>query len=504
MPRQTDPAPEPEVDEEGTQAEEETAAPPQTDPEAPEEAAVDEEPEDDGPLLVIEDVDEPEAAEEAPDVEPVPEEPASPPVPAGLLRDPVAVDASADGVVWILDASRRALIGMRREPGDAGAVPLVGLPDGQPVDFAFAPGGQSFYVLTHAPAAVWRLDTSGRRNGKTLPVPFRGVSEHSQRLAVDALGQVFVVGRYQGHVLRYSADGAFRGSYGGARVKETLDLATGADGRTWVLDAEAPFLLCFDRDGWLLGRRLAPGPRQSDISMPVRIAAGLSWREPDRETPLRLFGLEFRGVRVYAMNADGVLRRPKFFGGAERTGGPFRKPVDMAVADRCRFGVLDQALNKITLYWAAEPEGFRQWDRHLPDAAEGERIKPQLLTFDPLNGDAYVYDAVARTIARYDAITTRDTAVNKTGHIGGRGEAPGRFMDVVGMAVDAAGVLWVLDAERRDLQWFDARQDGLSHMGAYPLTEIRGDLTGVAVTPTGLVLVLSGEGELYAYRPVLP
>ena len=192
------------------------------------------------------------------------------------FQDPVAIAATPDGALWVVDAGTGEVVvlengAVTRRIGGSGTGDDAFL---DPVDLD-PTNGQALFVADRAGGAIVRVTAEGRV-AQRIPVPDVDPAQplrptarsagRGQPVAVAAApdGGLYVVDGGRRHVLRLDAEGAVQRVLGAGRLADPVDLAVGDDGVLWVADAGRNRVESFDGFG-------GPGPSTYAYDEPGRI-----------------------------------------------------------------------------------------------------------------------------------------------------------------------------------------------------------------------------------------
>ena len=177
------------------------------------------------------------------------------------FQDPVAIAATPDGAVWVLDAGTGEVVVLQggvvtRRIGGSGTGDDAFL---DPVDLD-PTNGQTLFVADRAGGAVVRVTAEGRV-AQQIPVPDLDPAQplrqslrsarRGQPIAVVAApdGGLYVVDGGRRHVLHLDAEGNAQRVLGAGLLSDPVDLAVADDGTLWVADAGRSLAQSFDRFG---------------------------------------------------------------------------------------------------------------------------------------------------------------------------------------------------------------------------------------------------------------
>jgi DNA-binding beta-propeller fold protein YncE len=257
-------------------------------------------------------------------------------------------------------------------------------------------------------------------------------------VCVDAAGRVFLYARYDHAVLAYDRDGAFLRSWGKEIFGRSHGITAGSDGAIYCVDDGAHAVRKFSPDGELLLTLGTPNePAQTGYdgkdSQTIRCSAGPFNRctslgvAPNGD----LYVADGYGnARVHHFSARGELLRS--WGEPGRGPGQFRIPHGIYVLRDGRVLVADRENHRIQFF---DPEGtyLEEWtDLQRPCAIDVDaqgRIYVAELLFGDRSGRVSVFEPSGRLMARW----------------GEYGTEAGKFIAPHGIAVDAAGDVYVAE-----------------------------------------------------------
>jgi DNA-binding beta-propeller fold protein YncE len=190
------------------------------------------------------------------------------------LKTPVALAVGRDDVVHVLDAGRRAVVLYRafRPIGEIS----VGEPEEKLNGLAVDPYTNQIYVLSKSKARVRRYSRSGQLLSE-FGAPIRGLPsklEAPLRLRLSPTREVWVIDREGNSVVRFSESGRFIARTGGIELGSPLQVAAGSHGGFAVLDRGKYQVTRFDRDGWIRARFGSEGSKSGQFEEPIDLAMG--------------------------------------------------------------------------------------------------------------------------------------------------------------------------------------------------------------------------------------
>ena len=242
-------------------------------------------------------------------------------------------------------------------------------------------------------------------------------------IAVGPQGDVFVSDAGKKAVAVFDAGGRFRAWWGEGLLQDPSDLAPAPDGGLYVMDAGRSRLVRFDANGKPAG--------ELGETAGLYGSRGLAW------TPTGELAIADTGSnRIVILSTSGELVRS--FGTQGAGIGQLDQPADLAVAPDGSIFVADTLLNKRLQVFSGEGTVLRQWA--VPWASDflapAMAIAPQgrLYMADPDRGRVWEYAQDGSTVVWW---------------------AGGNMRRPVGLAVDAAGRIYVLDGETRTIYIFE-------------------------------------------------
>lgn len=184
-----------------------------------------------------------------------------PPPARGLFQDPVAIAATPDGTIWVVDAGSAEVIALRdgivvRRIGGSGTGDDAFI---DPVDVD-PTNGHTIFVADRAAGTIVRVTAEGRV-AQSIPVPdvdpAQPIRQSSRReargqptaVAVAPDGGLYVIDAGRRHVLRLDAEGAVERVLGAGILSDPVDLAVDDEGTVWVADVGRGVVQSFDAFG---------------------------------------------------------------------------------------------------------------------------------------------------------------------------------------------------------------------------------------------------------------
>ena len=236
---------------------------------------------------------------------------------------------------------------------------------------------------------------------------------HTNDVAVDSQGTVYVTQRDGPPVLAFDASGAYQGAVGEGLLADPSGICTTADDHILVADRDTHQVLKLDAQGTVLLRLGEPGVAK--LHAPFNHPSGVAVA-PNGDI---LVADGFGNSCVHRFSADGGLLRSWGSPGAAR--GQFSIPNGLWVDDHDRVYVADRDNNRLQVF-DGEGRFLAQW---------GDLFRPLAVWGDPA-GRIYVTDQVPRL-----------SVFTAEGRLLSRGKAPDAGQ---GMCGDAQGNLYFTGA----------------------------------------------------------
>jgi tripartite motif-containing protein 71 len=377
----------------------------------------------------------------------------------------------------------------------------------------FSPNGNGGYSF------IAKFGSSGSGDGQ-----FGEIAD----LAVDAVGNVYVVDNARYRVQKFGPTGEFLakfGSYGNGNGQfwSPEGVAVDAEGLVYVSDDDRQNVQKFkmNPDGTYsyLGTLLSGyGTEDGKLSSPSGLAI---------DPAGNVFIAERLNHRVQQITATGAYVSK--LGAQGFTDGTFNQPLDVAVGpDGALVVVSDTRIQKFTNAGVFVTKlgvdgttagnfngpAFVTTDAnnhvYVTDAynhrvqkfdangvlltqfgsygsGDGQFLRPNGIVVDPSTGDVYVSDADQARIQKFTLSSNGIYAFALK--FGTKGEENGQLDEPVGMAFDAAGNLWVADRWNNRVQKFSTAGVFLSSVNT------SGQINGRFFEPTGIAI--DGAGHLY-------
>ncbi len=395
----------------------------------------------------------------------------------GDFQGLIKVASAPDGTLLALDAQSRLVHRFDRWLTRQPSYTVPGEPANLPVDLAPHPRG---VLVLLQDGQVIVFDAKGHP-GEALPslaASKLGVQPgRASTLHVEPDGDTLVLFGATGLIARYTPEGRLYGVRGpGLRAGTSVH----ADGQGRVLswDADQGLTLC-DAAGW----------RTAQLNLPVS-AGGM-----------------FSGASAIALAPDGsavvisdpkqkVIRRyelpgtGKFvvFGQPGSNPGQFESITSLAMDEAGRTWAVDAEAHRLSVF---NPDGTLLATVTGAGRTSSDLIEPTLVAAG--TDFTFVVDADRFEVKKFRLDAAARTLVH-AGTTGGKGNAPGQVRAPVALGVDRAGLLYVVDGSRQDLQVIDYRGSSAVTILVKPMKDLGLEsLRGGTVAPDGQVWVTSGD-----------
>ncbi len=324
---------------------------------------------------------------------------------------------------------------------------------------------------------VFQTCTSGCQPG--LAGAGAGQFDHPAGVAVDAVGNVYVVDQYNGRIQKFDSDGSYLGgwgSVGGAdgQFSYPQGAAVDSSGNVYVADAWNHRIQKFDGNGSFQTKWGSAGAAAGQFDYPGGMsvdAAGNVYVADRGNHRIQKFGV--------SPDAPPFLDEWGSFGsGADQ----FKGPVDVAVDASGNVYVADVSNYRVSKF---DRTGafLRTWGYGVQDgsatfqictsapcqagiegSATGQMGGPVGVAVDP-SGNVYVSDSWNFRVQKFDSDG------NYLTQWGTRGAGDGQFGGPTGIATDTAGNVYVADASTYRIQKFDSGGGFLAKWGALGVNE---------------------------------
>lgn len=282
----------------------------------------------------------------------------------------------------------------------------------------------------------------------TIGGPGEGVGEFAAPFDVTIHGgRLYVGDSNHNRVQVFDLDGTFRFQFGGTgsadgRFRRNRGIGSTPPGVLpaviYVTDAKNDRVQAFDPDGAHRASWGSIGQGDAEFFRPRGVAVG-----PDGSVVV----CDADNHRIKLHAADLSLRR--IVGGRGEGDGEFHAPFDVAIDADGRILVVDTFNQRVQVFDAA---GDHRGQIGGPGTGVGEFVKPWSIAVGP-DGSIFVGDTrdATHTLERVHHF---DAAGNPLSTFGEWGTGPGQMRQPAGLAVDAAGRVYVADADNhRIMVW---------------------------------------------------
>ena len=239
-------------------------------------------------------------------------------------------------------------------------------------------------------------------------------------VAVDPVGNVYVVDTGNKRVDEFGADGKFVRTFGGpgdgnGKFQEPVSAVVNPAGELVVLDATTGWIERFSIKGAFLGQFAGP-------------SAGFYHPRSIAVDPLGNYYVADTGTgHIVVFDSKGKL--VKRLGGAQKSEGKAAQPVGVAVDSQGTLYVTDTANSWLTHY-DANYQVLQRWALSDFNSIKGAQVAIGI------DGSVYVSDPGNHRVVHYDA---QGKPLDQLG-------PPGQLKEPVGVAVDFNGQIYVVDA----------------------------------------------------------
>lgn len=394
------------------------------------------------------------------------------------------------GTVFALDLRQRSI---QRFDRFHRRLPTWTVPDeGEAVDLAAHPLG---LVLLMADGSLRVLGEDGELIHSIAGPAASGLVDRldaAHRLSVDHAGVILATFPRSQVLARWWPDGSPGGILGTALI-ERMQLH--ADGRGRILAYEpGQRLFIHDAQGW------------RTQAIPVAQSAGGMIERPGPLAVSKDGGLaavlDLRRYAVGLIDLDKPDVPPLLFGQRGSGNGQFEDLSALSIDGQRRIYVADRRNRRISVFTADGQFSFR-FGEYERGRNPHEIQDPAQIAVTDAGDMLFIYDRRLFEVQKFRLDHEQATATHVT-NAGGRGNSLGQFRDPVEMLCDRAGLLYVADGGRNDLQVIDFRGNMAHPLAAVPAADhqMRG-LDGMALSPDGLpMLTYRGQMVALGWRPV--
>ncbi len=212
-------------------------------------------------------------------------------------------------------------------------------------------------------------------------------------------------------------------------LNQPTDMVMDAQGRLLIADSEAGAIVVLNREtggSWFVSERVVI----PQIKLPLAIAASPDLLFISDLSSDKVFTLSYTFEVVNTIHAEEMQR-----------------PGDLCYDSFAkRLLIADPPANRIFIH---DPSGT-QLAQIGPEGSTQSRLQnPISMTVNPVNGDLFVVDAIARKVKHYD------TDLNFISSFGEYDQVPGSFAFPKGIAHAGDGTLFIADAAFGNIQMFD-------------------------------------------------
>jgi len=294
-------------------------------------------------------------------------------------------------------------------------------------------------------------------------------------VAVAPDGTVYVADTYNHRIQRFSASGAFLGTWGArgsgdGQFDRPHGVAVAPDGTVYVADTYNHRIQRFSADGTFLGKWGSEGSGDGRFIRPEGIAVAPNGT---------VYVVDSGNHRIQRFSADGTFLGT--WGTRGSSNRQFLSPSGIAVAPDGTVYVVDSGNHRIQ-YFSATGAFLGTWGAE--GRGNGRFYDPRGVAVAP-DGTVYVADTFNDRVQRFRA----DGTFLSTWGAFGTGD--GRFVRPIGIAVAPDGTVYVAD---RRIQRFRADGTFLGTWGAFGTGDGRFVRPiGIAVAPDGTVYVADGR-----------
>lgn len=297
-------------------------------------------------------------------------------------------------------------------------------------------------------------------------------------LAVDAVGNVYVVDRGNHRIQKFSSEGVYLGQWGRKGTAEGEFEAPGKiavtpNGFVYVTDSVTNRVQRFDLEGHYVSQWASAGGEPEPFAAIASIAATQNHVLVGDGGSDRIFKFTNDGEYLTGWGVDGS--------GA----GQFRNPVGITVAKGVIY-VVDGGNDRVQTF-TSDGSYLSSWGG--TGSGEGEFDRPGGIEVD---NDGYVY-VIDRGNFRVQKFSADGEFILQWGI---EGTGPGQFTNPWDLAIDQAGLVYVVDWATNDIQKFTAAGEFITTL----TQEEGGPRYGIAVDSQGFIYTVN-LGGVQKHRP---
>ncbi len=399
----------------------------------------------------------------------------------GQFKEPRGIAVDGSGNVWVADSGNHRIQKFNSKGEYLAKFGSEGTGNGQfqrPQGIAVAPNGHLWTVelgpfggnprvqeFSAEGAYLSQFGAKGSENGQF---------KEPQGITVDASGNVWVADTGNNRVQAFKASGEFIRKFGSAgsgngQFQAPKGLAFDAEGKLWVVDSANNRLQRFSAEGTYLAQFGTAGPNNGQFAEPAGLAIDGSGN---------LWVADAGNNRVQEVSATEFIRS---FGNASSGPGQLAAPGALATDAEGNVWVADTSHNRVQEF-DAEGEFVRQFG--VKGAGDGQFKEPRGIAVDS-SGNVWVADSGNNRVQKF---SSKGEFLAK---FGSQGTGNGQFNRLQGIAVAPDGHLWTVElgpfGGTPRVQEFSAEGAYLSQFGA------KGSEAGQLLNPQGIALDAAGN-----------
>ena len=273
-------------------------------------------------------------------------------------------------------------------------------------------------------------------------------------VAVNAGGDVYVSDRGNSRIQKFTSAGAFTTKWGSAGLSDgqfnnPYGVAIDSAGNVYVADSSNDRIQKFTSAGAFITEWGSAGSNPGEFALPIGVAV---------DSSDNVYVAETGNDRIQKFTSTGVFITEW---GTNGTGDvEFDNPIGVAVDSTGNVYVADSNNNQVKKFSSAGTF-ITKWGRNdlSTGTGDGEFNNPNGVAVDAA-GDVYVADYGNSRIQKF---TSAGTFIIKWG---GSGSGDGQFINAAGVAVDSAGNVYVADTFNNRVQKFDQTGAPVANAGA--------------------------------------